>query len=125
MIKMWLDDVRDAPAGWTHVHTYAQAVDFMLLNKIDVASLDHDLINYDPDDDDMRVYPADYDHNGMDLVWWIKDHNMWPDALIVHSGNPFGAADMCAVIQKYGMYTDKRLITHDDGLTTPGVMYYV
>ena len=43
MLYLWLDDIRLAPDGWTHVRTVEQAKAALLTGTVVKASLDHDL----------------------------------------------------------------------------------
>lgn len=42
-MKLWLDDRRRAPAGWTRAYTVAEAQAHLQTGAVDEASLDHDL----------------------------------------------------------------------------------
>jgi hypothetical protein len=42
-MKVWLDDVRPAPAGWVHVLTPEAAIDLLRSDDVEEISLDHDL----------------------------------------------------------------------------------
>lgn len=43
MVKLWLDDVRPAPPGWTHVRSVNEALALLATGTVTAASLDHDL----------------------------------------------------------------------------------
>jgi hypothetical protein len=42
-MKLWLDDERQAPAGWVHVKTAKAAIDLIAAGVVAEVSLDHDL----------------------------------------------------------------------------------
>ena len=42
-VKLWLDDVRPAPLGWTWCKTVAAAQALLMTGSVEEASLDHDL----------------------------------------------------------------------------------
>jgi hypothetical protein len=42
-MRVWLDDVRDAPDGWVHVQTPEEAIELLRSGKVKEISLDHDL----------------------------------------------------------------------------------
>src|ERR1700716_1590869 len=42
-MKVWLDDVRPAPAGWVNVRTPEAAIDLLRSDDVEKVSLDHDL----------------------------------------------------------------------------------
>lgn len=41
-MKLWLDDIRAAPAGWEHAKDMAEAIYFAERYEIEEMSLDHD-----------------------------------------------------------------------------------
>lgn len=86
MTRLWLDDVRPAPAGWLHARTAAEAIAILADRKVNVVSLDHDL------------GPPEAG-TGYDVACWIEQAAadgrlpvmpMWD----VHSSNPVGRARM-------------------------------
>ena len=94
MIKLWLDDIRPAPAGWTWVKTVNAAAQLLAVGHFDKsraiveASLDHDLGENEP--------------TGYDLVKWMAETGFWPETKPrVHSANPPGAENMRATIDRY------------------------
>lgn len=93
-VLLWLDDVRPAPKGWTHVHSVNEAIALMQAGPVAQASLDHDL--------------GDWSHDGGDgyrLVDWMAENDIWPTVSIrIHSANPVGVARMQGVIDRYGPY---------------------
>lgn len=42
-MRLWLDDLRLAPPGWTHVHTAMEAIKLLAAGGVKEVSLDHDL----------------------------------------------------------------------------------
>lgn len=91
---MWLDDVRPAPTGWTHVRSVNEAVDLLRSAEVIEASLDHDL--------------GDYAHDGGDgyrVTDWMAEHDRWPvGGVRCHSANPVGRARIEATIARYAPY---------------------
>jgi hypothetical protein len=113
---LWLDDLRPAPDGWTHVKTVAEAK-VLLQDGVERASLDHDL---GACDSCMRVHGmadaeswlAAHDFKempncphvgtGYSLCLWMAETGYWPETPpLVHSANPAGAERMRAVIARY------------------------
>lgn len=94
MIRLWLDDVRPAPTGWTHVKSVNQALRVLANGPVVEVSLDHDL--------------GDYAHDGGDgyrVVDWMAENGIWPrDGVRVHSANPVGRERIQGVIDTYGPY---------------------
>lgn len=91
-MKLWVDDLRPAPDGWSLAVNIDRAKDALLSGRVDEASLDHGL-------------GERHGREGYDLVLWMAEHGVWPErGLAVHSQNPPGAEKMCAVIERYGLY---------------------
>lgn len=90
-VRLWLDDLRPVPDGWTWVKTVEEATSLMEGGRVAEASLDHDL--------------GEGTHEGHRLVLWMAENDVWPsEAISVHSSNPPGAKRMCGVIERYGPY---------------------
>ena len=91
---LWLDDVRPAPAGWTHVRSVNAAVRELSSGSVVRASLDHDLGDYEADGGD-----------GIKVLDWMAEHDVWPaEGVTVHSANPVGRDRMLVTIRRYGPY---------------------
>lgn len=91
---IWLDDVRDAPEGYIHVHSVNEAKNLIVQleqtnQKIDLLNLDHDLGDYARDGGD-----------GIKLVDWLAETGRhYPIKL--HTMNPVGRDNMQRIIDKY------------------------
>lgn len=94
-MKLWLDDIRPAPFGWTWAKSVNQAIG-LIKNSDDFeeASLDHDLGDF-----------AEFGGNGVQLTDWLAENNVWPDRITVHSSNIVGVRTMLATIDTYGPYS--------------------
>lgn len=94
-IRVWLDDERPAPEGWTAVRWPQEAIDWLKTQRVTHISLDHDL------GDDTRG-------TGYDVIVWIevevRRSGFNPPLITVHSANPAARARMAAgvaVIERY------------------------
>lgn len=91
---IWLDDVRDAPEGYIHVHSVNEAKNLIVQleqtnQKIDLLNLDHDLGDYARDGGD-----------GIKLVDWLAETGRhYPIKL--HTMNPVGRDNMQRIIDRY------------------------
>lgn len=87
--RLWLDDTRPAPKGWTRVRTVDEAKAAMTREQFDHVSLDHDL--------------GAHTEDGHALVEWMAETNTWPKRRPhVHSGNPEGRDRMLKLLfEKY------------------------
>lgn len=93
-MHLWLDDCREAPEGWTHAKTVAEAIEHMKTGAVEMCSLDHDLGASDPTG-----------ATGYDFVRYMAENNLWPKMKpTVHSQNPVGRENMRAMIERYGPY---------------------
>lgn len=119
-MRLWLDDIRLAPFGWTWAKNYDEAVELLLTGAITDASLDHDLGVIVPEgyldarDAGLLVCHPDVleedplAKSGYDLCLWMAEHDIWPSRSVrVHSHNPIGAKRMCGVVDRYGPYTTR------------------
>lgn len=85
-MNLWLDDVRPAPDGFTHVKTVDEAMPYLISGEVEKASLDHDLGD---------------GATGYWLVSWMEENDIWPkEKPLVHSMNPWGAHRMREVIAR-------------------------
>ncbi len=95
-MKVYLDDERDTPDGWTRVFWPDEAIELLKSGQVDEISLDHDL------GDDERG-------TGYDVVIWIEEqvivHGMTPPIIRVHSANSSARAKMEAGIATIAKHT--------------------
>lgn len=77
-MKVFLDDERETPQGWTRVYWPDEAIDLLKTGKVTEISLDHDL------GDDERG-------TGYDVIKWIEFQvaveGFKPPIIKVHSAN--------------------------------------
>ncbi len=99
MIKLWVDDVRPAPKGYTWLKS-VKGVETLLLyfkyNNIE----DEILIDLDHDAGEYAWDGGDY----IKLLDWLEAENMVDAgfAFHIHSMNPVGIQNMRTIIQKNG-----------------------
>lgn len=94
IMKIWLDDIRPAPDGFTLAHSVNEAI--ALIEKaemdgagIDLIDCDHDLGDYFPDGGD-----------GIKLLDWLCERQtFYPIAL--HTANPVGRNNMLRLIRRH------------------------
>ncbi len=99
-MKVFLDDIREAPAGWVRTRTADETVELLKSGKVRELSLDHDL-GIDP-----RA------GNGYDVLLWIErqvvTNDFTPPVIVVHSANPAAAEKMKSAIQAIGRLHKRR-----------------
>jgi hypothetical protein len=85
-IRVWLDDIRDAPAGWTHAHTAHEAIALLEAGGVSEISLDHDL----GDDEKFGT--------GYDVLAWLEEAvalgGFEAPVMRIHSANVVGRQRM-------------------------------
>ena len=93
-MRLWLDDIRAAPAGYVHAHSVNEA-NMMIQRaeneniKIEMLDLDHDLGDFYYDGGD-----------GIRLVLWLAEtRRFYPIKL--HSMNSVGVENMRAIVRRY------------------------
>ncbi|AHF91380.1 hypothetical protein OPIT5_15300 [Opitutaceae bacterium TAV5] len=84
-MKVWLDDVREAPEGWQRVFWPDEAIALLQRGSVTGISLDHDL------GDDTRG-------TGYDVIAWIEEavavRGFVAPEIRIHSANPVGRERM-------------------------------
>lgn len=77
-MKVYLDDLRPTPEGWTHVYWPNEAIELLKNGKVEIISLDQDL-----GDGDRGT--------GYDVILWIEEavatSDFFPPEIKVHSAN--------------------------------------
>lgn len=86
-MKIFLDDCREAPAGWVRTYTPKETIELLKFNQVEALSLDHDL------GDDERI------STGYDVLLWIEERVIFdgyvpPTEIQVHSSNSSDSDDI-------------------------------
>ena len=105
IMKIYLDDERTPPVGWTLVGTPAEVIALLKTGKVTQLSLDHDLGG----DDTIGT--------GYDVLLWIEEqvylHNFKPPMMKIHSANSSARDKMQLAInsinKKSGMQEKKSI----------------
>jgi hypothetical protein len=103
-VKVWLDDVREAPNGWIRVKTPEEAIDLLRLGEVEEISLDHDL----------GLATSESERTGYDVLAFLEEAvatNTWEHPMPVihiHSANPVGWERMEQAIKSIGRLDDAR-----------------
>ncbi len=93
-IKIWLDDVREAPKGYCHCHSVNEAIKKIIECEkeyvvIDEINCDHDLGDYASDGGD-----------GIKLIDWLVERKTYYP-IKLHTMNPVGRENMQREIDRY------------------------
>lgn len=88
-MKLWIDDLRTPPQGWTWVKTSREALNLLETRAQDVTaiSFDHDLGG----DDTTRP-----------VALWLAEHGLFPEEVYIHSANVVGKQWLLSLIERYG-----------------------
>ena len=100
-MKLYLDDLRDHPEGWTRAYTAHQAISHLQSGDYDFASLDHDL--------DAYYYTSYHEgtYTGFHVVKYMAEHDIWPHLGVrIHTDNDWGRNNMQELIETYSPYTN-------------------
>lgn len=92
-MKIWLDDIREAPNGYVHCKSVNEAIAVIKVKeqkeKIEIIDCDHDLGDFACDGGD-----------GIKLLDWLLERNTkYPIRL--HTMNPVGRDNMQCMIDRY------------------------
>lgn len=93
-MKIWLDDVREAPEEYYHCKSVNEAKKKIIECEqggtvIDVIDCDHDLGNYAEDGGD-----------GIKLIDWLAERKTYYP-IVLHTMNPVGRENMQREIERY------------------------
>lgn len=85
-MKLFLDDLRAPPPGWTLVKNYRDCVFQLGAQEYDAVSLDYSL-------GEQRT--------GLDVLRWMAEHAKYPARLNIHSTHGYGRAAMADYIRAH------------------------
>lgn len=102
-MKLWIDDIRPAPAGYIWARTVNRAKEIIIYNE--------ELLEVNLGKPTYRIDVIDIDHDAGDYAWdggdyiklldWLEDTGRnYP--IKIHSMNPVGVENMRRIIQKNG-----------------------
>jgi hypothetical protein len=89
-VRVFLDDVRDAPAGWVRTQTPEETIELLATGEVTELSLDHDL----------GLDTPEAERTGYTVLAWLEreiGEGRWTFPLpgfTIHSANPPGVIRM-------------------------------
>ena len=100
-MKIWLDDVRSMPAGFTHwCRTAAEAIALLATGQVTVIDFDHDLWDNNPNGE-----------TGATVANWIEREafkgNLPPLSWGIHSSNPAGRKNIILAMLKAEVFWEQ------------------
>jgi len=95
-MKVFLDDERETPQGWTRVYWPIEAIKLLQSGQVEEISLDHDL------GDDVRG-------TGYDVLLWIEEEVILkgfnPPVIKIHSANESARIKMQLAVRSIAMHS--------------------
>lgn len=87
-MRVYLDDIREAPNGWTKITNYSDLIEFLedYKDEIKEISLDHDLGE---------------EKTGYDACKWMVENEYWIPIIRIHSANVVGIKNMYQLLDRY------------------------
>ena len=100
-MKLWIDDVREAPSGYVHARSVNHAKQLILKysNMLDWDMNPTDMVELIDIDHDAGAYAID-GGDYIKLLDWMEEIGYTPQAIHIHSMNPVGIQNMRRIIQK-------------------------
>ena len=111
-VRVWLDDVRQAPPGWVRTFAPEQVIALLRSGRMAELSLDHDL----------GLEPG---RTGYAVLVWLESEvaaGRWPGPLpeiSVHSANPVGRRRMLRLLDTIRRLHGTSCYPTPDGSTAP------
>lgn len=93
-IKVYVDDIRQAPEGWTLVRTISEAIRILTTQYVEALSLDHDVMYVKSDG--ITYAPAEEDFASIAYV--VRLLPKPPRTVYVHSANPAAYPKIKAIL---------------------------
>lgn len=102
-MKVYLDDVREAPDGWVRTRTPEETIEWLLTGRVRELSLDHDL----------GLDTEESERTGYSVLTWLeaevaKDRWIFElPTITIHSVNPVGHERMLAAIDSIRLLRER------------------
>ncbi len=97
-VKVWLDDIRPAPAGWIRTYWPEEVIELLKTGDVEEISLDHDL-----GDHFGRPPGIDKERTGYDVLTWMEEavltDGFVPPVINIHTANVVAEARMWACVR--------------------------
>ncbi len=107
-MKLWVDDIRPAPEGWTRARSVTEAIRILATMSVEEVSLDHDI--------SMKVMVGDEEAGFSEprpfrsnetfepVAWFIRElarerpDGRYPSHVTLHTANSVGAEKMRGIL---------------------------
>lgn len=94
-MKLFVDDIRACPFGWTQACTVSEAIRILATQKVDHVSLDHDIAFQGRHGIELETYEG--------VAWYIALMYK-PPRVTIHTGNGVAGARMAAILKEAGIH---------------------
>ena len=97
-MKLWVDDVRQAPVGYLWAKSVNDAKDFIIMSEASMSGFAAcEIIDIDHDAGEYASQGGDY----INLLNWLEETGRnYP--IHIHSANPVGVQNMRRIIERNG-----------------------
>ena len=93
-MRLWVDDVRPAPEGWTWAKSVQEALG--IISRVRFELIDIEVISLDHDAGDFVQYGGDY----IRILDWLE-YKGYNYPIHLHTMNPVGKENMERVIKRF------------------------
>ncbi len=109
-MKLYIDDIREAPEGWTLARTINEAINIISMygQEITDISLDHDISHQVKVGEVSRPYPCNETFKAVAhyiVTFWTlefyRDKTIKFPNITLHTANPVGAERMEAILEDF------------------------
>ena len=100
-MKLWVDDVRQAPEGWHHARTNSEAIRLLATREVEEISIDHDICHVTEKSGSGLItgtVECDDDYRAVAYYILAMDPDRKPKKVTIHTSNPWGAKEMNAIL---------------------------
>lgn len=107
-IRLWLDDLRPHPDGWTRAYTLAEAIEILDRERENLTELwiDNDLGDGAPE--------------GWRIADWLCEQHLFPPTVLVGTDNAARLSYIAGTLVRYGGYTQAGRRLTDPPITSSG-----
>lgn len=101
-IKLFVDDIREAPEGWHCARTVTEAIRILDERDVSEVSLDHDISHAVGLDSVMKPYPCGetFEPVARFIALLHEEGGTYPDVVTIHTANPIGGEKMRAILER-------------------------
>jgi hypothetical protein len=106
-IKVYVDDLRKCPEGWTLARTNTDAIRLLHNQEVEEISIDHDICFYNRSIHFIKEVAETFKPIAYYLSVMPKEKR--PQKVYLHSANPVGAHEMKRILEDAGIESEIRL----------------